>query len=237
MDKTTSSVFWLLNDFHLKLKNIIWLFLKAYFDCFAKGHIHNVVSTLPNVVKPDVENNNVVSMLFDVDHIDFKIHNVDSTLFNVVNFDVKVQSVVSTLIWCCSTSRRRINLKATLKRRWNVCWGGGGSGSGSDSTSACGSNSIKILSWTGKYKLGAIAGVRIGKCNLGTRTGKCKVFVRIGKCKLDRFHPGVKDAWKKKYISPEAKSHPGENFTRVEIMRVNYPLLHASEYSRTVILV
>ena len=34
---------------------------------------------------------------------------------------------------------------------------GGGSGSGSDSTSSCGSSS-KIFAWTGKYKLGAIAG-------------------------------------------------------------------------------
>ena len=104
-------MFWLLNDFHLKLKNIIWPFLKAYFHCFAKGPIHNVVLTLPNVVKPDVENNNVVSTLSDVVHIDVEIHNVDSTLFNVVNFDVEVHNVVSTLIWGCSTSRRRINLK------------------------------------------------------------------------------------------------------------------------------
>ena len=115
-------MFWLLNDFHLKLKNIIWLFLKAYFHCFAKGPIHNVVSTLPNVVKPDVENNNVISTLSDVAHIDAEIHNVDSTLFNVVNFDVEVHNVVSTLIWGCSTSRRRIHRKTTLNRRWNVCW-------------------------------------------------------------------------------------------------------------------
>ena len=39
---------------------------------------------------------------------------------------------------------------------------GGVSSSGNDSTSNCGSSS-KILSWTGKYKLGAIAGVRVGK--------------------------------------------------------------------------
>ena len=110
------------HDFHLKLKNIIWLLLKVYFDCFAKGHIYNVVSTLPNVVKPDVENNNVVSMLSDVVHIDVEIHNVDSMLFNVVNFDVEVHNVVSTMIWGCSTPRRFVNLKPTLNRRWNVCW-------------------------------------------------------------------------------------------------------------------
>ena len=41
-------------------------------------------------------------------------------------FDVvqrcKFQSCpVSTLIWRCKTSQRHINLKTTLKRRWNVC--------------------------------------------------------------------------------------------------------------------
>ena len=46
----------------------------------------------------------------------------------------------------------------------------GSSGSDSDSTSNCGSS--KILTWTGKYKKGAIARARIGKDNLGTRAGK-----------------------------------------------------------------
>ena len=49
---------------------------------------------------------------------------------------------------------------------------GGGSGSGSDSISGCGSSSSKILTWTNKYKLRAIAGARVGKCNLGTRSSK-----------------------------------------------------------------
>ena len=47
---------------------------------------------------------------------------VVSTWLNVVNFNVDVHNVVSTLIWHCVTSRRHINLKATLNRRWNVCW-------------------------------------------------------------------------------------------------------------------
>ena len=47
---------------------------------------------------------------------------------------------------------------------------GGGSGSGSDSTSGCCSSSSKILIWTGKYKLRAIAAARVGKYNLGTTT-------------------------------------------------------------------
>ena len=37
-------------------------------------------------------------------------------------------------------------------------------------SSSCGSS--KILTWTGKYKSGAIAGARVGKYNLGTRVGK-----------------------------------------------------------------
>ena len=37
-------------------------------------------------------------------------------------------------------------------------------------SSSCGSS--KILTWTGKYKSGAIAKARIGKYNLGTTAGK-----------------------------------------------------------------
>ena len=55
------------------------------------------------------------------------------------------------------------------------------SGSSSGSTNTCGS-SCKIFPWIGKYKLGAIAGARFDKYNLGTRTGK--VSVRVGKHKL-----------------------------------------------------
>ena len=42
------------------------------------------------------------------------------------------------------------------------------------------------LSWTGKYKLGSIARIRVDKYNLGTRAGKCKVSVRVVKHKLLR---------------------------------------------------
>ena len=72
---------------------------------FSNGHIRNVVSTLPNVVKIDVEK-----------------HNVVSTLFYVVNFNVDIHNVVSTLIWRCAMSRCHINLKTTLNRRCNACW-------------------------------------------------------------------------------------------------------------------
>ena len=56
---------------------------------------------------------------------------------------------------------------------------GGGSGSSFDNTSGSGSSS-KILTWTGKYKLGAIAGARVVKYNSGTRASKCEVSVRVG---------------------------------------------------------
>ena len=72
-----------------KLKNII-LFLAR--GLYSNGCIHNVISTLPNVVQISVETDNV-----------------DSTLFNVVNFNVDVKNVVSTLIWYCAMSRRHIN--------------------------------------------------------------------------------------------------------------------------------
>ena len=55
------------------------------------SHIRNVASTLPNVVKIDVENDNVVSTLPNV--VQFKVE-----IDNVVNFNVDVHNVVSTLI-------------------------------------------------------------------------------------------------------------------------------------------
>ena len=47
---------------------------------------------------------------------------------------------------------------------------GGASDSDINSTSSC--DSSKILTWTGKYKPGPIAGAWDGKYTLGTRAGK-----------------------------------------------------------------
>ena len=64
----------------LKFKNIILFFTRGLVF-FSNGHIHNVVSTLPNVVKINVENGNVVSTLSNVVKINVEIDNVD---FDVV---------------------------------------------------------------------------------------------------------------------------------------------------------
>ena len=65
---------------------------------FSNGHIRNIVSTSPNIVKIDIENDNVVSTLSNIVQFSAEIRNVVSTLLNVVNFNVDVHSVVSTLI-------------------------------------------------------------------------------------------------------------------------------------------
>ena len=83
--------------YSLKLKNII-LILNRGLIFFLNGHIRNVISTLPNVVKIDVENENVVSALSNIVQFNVEMHNVVSTLLNVVNFNVDVHNVVSTLI-------------------------------------------------------------------------------------------------------------------------------------------
>ena len=64
--------------YYLKLKKNI-LFLNPGLIFFSNGHICNVVSTLPNVVKNDVENDNVVSMLSNV-QFNVGVHNVFSTV-------------------------------------------------------------------------------------------------------------------------------------------------------------
>ena len=102
--------------YSFKLKNNV-LLLNRGLIFFSNGHIRNVVSTLPNVVKIDVKNDNVVSTLSNVVQFKVVIHNIVSTLLNVVNFNVDVHNIVSTLVWRCVTSRRHINLNVepTLK--------------------------------------------------------------------------------------------------------------------------
>ena len=100
-------------------KILFCFWLEASFFC-SNGHIHNVVLTLTKVVKIDIENVNVASTLSNIVQINVEIEDVDSMLFNVVNFNVDVHDVALTLIWHFATSRRHINLKTTLKRRWKL---------------------------------------------------------------------------------------------------------------------
>ena len=65
---------------------------------FLNGHIHDVVSTLPNVMKIDVENDNVVWTLSNVVQFNVEKRKVVSTIFNIVNFNVDVHNAGSTLI-------------------------------------------------------------------------------------------------------------------------------------------
>ena len=82
--------------YSLKVKNVI-LFLKRDLIFFSNGHIRNVVSKLPSVVKIDVENDSVVSTLSNVVQLNVEIHHVVSTLLDVVNFNNDVHNIVSTL--------------------------------------------------------------------------------------------------------------------------------------------
>ena len=92
------------------------------FQLFENSHIHNVVSTLINVIKLYVENNSIVSALSNVFNFNVEIDNVDLTLFNVANFKTGIHNVVSTLILHCPTSRYHTTLKKTLSPCWKVSW-------------------------------------------------------------------------------------------------------------------
>ena len=79
--------------YSLKLKNII-LFLGQRFFFLQMV----IFTTLPKIVKIDIENDNVDSTLSNVVQNNVEKGNVDSTLFNVLNFKIDVHSVFSTLI-------------------------------------------------------------------------------------------------------------------------------------------
>ena len=80
-----------------------WRFI---FQSLPNDHIYNVASALPNVVKLEIKGGNgVLTFLFDIFYL---------TLF-ILTLKQRTQD------GRCHTSRRCINLKATLKQRSNVC--------------------------------------------------------------------------------------------------------------------
>ena len=114
------------SSWNFEFSVLIW---NDFFVHFGNGYFHNVVSTLTNVVKLDVEKDITVLTLSNVVHINVEIRNDNSTLFDVVNYnfeiynvDVEIYNVFSALIWRCPTSRRHISQKTTLKQRWKVFW-------------------------------------------------------------------------------------------------------------------
>ena len=87
-----------------------------FFVPFRNGHFfYNIVSTLTNVVKLDVEKDNLFSTLPNVAHNKVETYHVYLTLFDAVYSKVEIHNVVSTLIWGCATSRHHIN----KTQRWN----------------------------------------------------------------------------------------------------------------------
>ena len=87
---------------HILWSSKYYFLFESRLNFLSNGHIRNVVSTLPSVMKTDVENVNVVSTLSNVVQFNVEIHKVVSTLLKVVNFNVDVYKVVSTLIWRCA---------------------------------------------------------------------------------------------------------------------------------------
>ena len=85
-------------DIFLEAKKYYFVFDSRHFFFFSNGHIRNIYSTLPNVVKIDVENDNAVWTLSNVVRFNVEMQNVVSTLLSVVNFNVHLHNVVSKLI-------------------------------------------------------------------------------------------------------------------------------------------
>ena len=103
------------------VNQIIHLFFEAQkyfllFQLFKNDHTDNVVSTLMNVMKLDVESNSIVPTLSNV-NVKLEIDHVGLALFNVKKFNVDIHYVVSTLIWHCPTSRHYITLTTNVETR------------------------------------------------------------------------------------------------------------------------
>ena len=83
----------------------------ALFNFFEKVHIHNVVLTLIDVVKLDVENNSIVSTLSNVVNINVEIDNVDLTLISTLTYTMLFQRCFDIV----TSYHRNSNVQTTLK--------------------------------------------------------------------------------------------------------------------------
>ena len=108
--------------YSLKLKFAI-LFLHRGLICFFRWSYSQRCFDVAQRSENRRWNWQLVWTFSNVLQLNVDMRNVVSTLLNDVNFNFDLNNVVSTLIWRCATSWRRFNLKTTLNRRWNVCWG------------------------------------------------------------------------------------------------------------------
>ena len=90
------------NQKHVLLIKWVILFLQLKNNFLL--HIHNVVSTLINVVKLDVEFKNIVSTLPNAANINVEL-DVDLTFFNVLNFNIDIHNVVTHVLLTLSDVR------------------------------------------------------------------------------------------------------------------------------------
>ena len=100
--------------YSLKFKNIILFLNRGLYFFFSNGHILNVVSTLPKVVKIDVENDKVVLTLSNVVQFSVEKHNVVSTLF-YVRHTQRCFNVDLTLYDVATSYQPKNNIEPTLK--------------------------------------------------------------------------------------------------------------------------
>ena len=100
----------------LKLKNIILFLNHSVIVFFQMIIFATLFRRCPTLWKPRLK----MATLFRRCVTLFNAMLKYTTLLNVLNYNDAVCNVVSTLLWRIATPWSNINLKTTLKRRWNV---------------------------------------------------------------------------------------------------------------------